>query len=129
MRPGARIAHRALARKRIGRLGERQLRNNHAFQCGTGGIEAFPEALQGEQRQVLVFQEVVSQAFRGNAPFLTYEPQPRFFQRGVDRAETFFHFATIREQREHASVLRKMRLRKEIFERFQVARLIGTEYR
>ena len=56
---------------------------------------------------------------------MAYEPQPRFFQRGIDRAEAFFHFATIREQREHASVLRKMRLHKEIFERFQVARLIG----
>ena len=97
MSPSLVIAFRTLARERIGRLHEGELRDNDAFQGCTRGIEPFPEAFQREQRQVLISKEVIAQTLHRHAPLLAHQAQIIAFQFRLNIVEATLHLATVRK--------------------------------
>ena len=84
------------------------------FERGAWRVEPFPEALEREQGQMLVGQEVVAQAFDRHAPFLADQAQIVALQRRLHRFEAVLHLAPVREQREHGTALRAVHVDEQL---------------
>ena len=74
---------------------------------------------------MLVFQEIIAQAFDGYPPFLTHQAQSCGFDLRIRQVKAFFHLFSICEEREHRASLSKMQARKELGKRRKIRGVLG----
>ena len=73
---------------------------------------------------MLVGQKVIPEPLNRHTPFLTDEPEIVLFQDRLNLVEALLHFSTIREKRQHRTMLGKVRLHQELLKALEILGLL-----